>query len=73
MGTRCSSCGYAKNTAALVFHHMAPEQKQFQLDLRNLSNRNWVTLVREAAKCIVLCANCHAEHHYPECAVPESE
>jgi hypothetical protein len=65
-GGRCSRCGYSTNLAALEFHHPDAAQKEFQLDLRSLANRNWVESVTEAAKCVLLCSNCHAEVHDPE-------
>jgi len=66
-GGRCQQCGYDKNSAALEFHHSNPQTKLFQLDLRSLSNRKWEVIEAEAKKCILLCSNCHAEHHHPEC------
>jgi len=66
-GMKCSSCGYQKNHAALEFHHPSPESKTFQLDLRSLSNRKWEVVFNEAEKCILLCSNCHAELHNPDC------
>ena len=66
-GGECTRCGYSKNSAALEFHHADPQTKLFQLDLRSISNRKWVDIQVEANKCILLCANCHAEHHHPEC------
>jgi hypothetical protein len=38
LGGRCSTCGYARNHAALEFHHMDPGQKVLQLDMRSLAN-----------------------------------
>ena len=66
-GGRCERCGYRKNYAALAWHHLDPSQKSFELDLRAMSNRSDQALQREAAKCRLLCANCHAETHHPEC------
>jgi len=60
-----------KNSAAMEFHHINPENKLFQLDLRSLSNRKWRDVEAEAGKCILLCSNCHAEHHHPECDISE--
>ena len=68
-GTRCSRCGYDRNIAALVWHHRAPALKAFELDLRAFSNRALVELRNEALKCDVLCANCHAEVHFPQCTL----
>jgi hypothetical protein len=59
----CSKCGYNKNLAALQFHHL--DNKEFSLDIRHIANSSMSRLLEEAAKCIVLCANCHAELHNP--------
>jgi hypothetical protein len=64
-GGRCSQCGYDRNLAALAWHHLDPRRKSFQLDLRSLSNRSERDIARELAKCVLLCANCHAETHAP--------
>jgi hypothetical protein len=65
LGSKCSVCGYSKNIAALQFHHQNPDQKETNLDMRKLSNSTWNWCEQEAKKCLLLCANCHAEHHYP--------
>ena len=67
-GGCCSRYGYDKNLAALQFHHLDPQQKKFKMDARNLSNRGWLSMLREFEKCIVLCANCHFEEHHPDLA-----
>ena len=66
-GNKCGMCGYDKNYAALEFHHKVPIEKLFQLDLRSLSNRSWDAILEEAKKCQLLCSNCHAEYHNPDC------
>ena len=68
-GNCCSNCGYNKNLAALHFHHRNSEEKAFKLGLRILSNKRWEAIVKEAEKCDVLCANCHAEVHNPELTI----
>ena len=65
-GGKCSRCGYARNMAALSWHHLDPKRKAFNLDVRSLSNRNRDAIDAELRKCILLCANCHAETHFPE-------
>jgi len=64
-GGRCSICGYNKNLAALVFHHTETGSKDFKLDMRSLSNRKLEPILAEIQKCILVCANCHAELHNP--------
>lgn len=65
-GGKCEKCGYSQNLSALDFHHLHPEDKSFQLDSRHLSNTNIDRLKEEVDKCVLLCANCHRETHYPE-------
>jgi hypothetical protein len=65
MGRACLHCGYSRNLAALEFHHRDRSNKDFQLDARTLANRKWTDIVAEAAKCDLLCSNCHAEEHNP--------
>lgn len=62
-GGKCKHCGYATNLAGLAFHHLGG--KEFQLDARSLSNRKIGPILKEVAKCILLCNNCHAELHNP--------
>ena len=64
LGGKCSKCGYKKNLASLVFHHV--KEKSFSLDSRSLSNRSPEVLLQEAKKCILLCHNCHSEEHNPD-------
>ncbi len=63
-GGCCSICGYKKNYSALEFHHIA--DKSFSLDSRRIANSSIKKLLEELEKCILLCANCHREHHYPD-------
>jgi hypothetical protein len=65
LGGQCAECGYRRNFSALEFHHVAPALKEFQLDMRSLANLQWEIVLKEAVKCRLLCANCHAEHHNP--------
>lgn len=66
-GGCCEHCGYSKNIAALQFHHQDPTKKEHGLDMRKLSNSTWEWCLSELEKCKLLCANCHAEEHHPEC------
>lgn len=68
-GNKCEQCGYDRNYAALEFHHKTPSKKTFPLDLRALLNRKWAMIVDEVEKCVLLCSNCHAEIHNPNCVL----
>jgi transposase-like protein len=59
-GGRCSACGYEGFAGALAFHHLNPATKRFQLSGVGLT-RALSELRSEAAKCVLLCSNCHAE------------
>jgi transposase len=59
-GGRCIVCGYARCIAALGFHHLDPAEKRFSLSHRGVT-RSLAEARSEASKCVLLCANCHAE------------
>jgi transposase len=59
-GGRCELCGYDRYIGALEFHHVKPEEKSFQLGVAGLT-RSIERMRAEAAKCRLLCSNCHAE------------
>lgn len=59
-GGKCLLCGYSKHSVALQFHHLDPSTKSFGLGVRGIT-RSIAKLREEAEKCILLCANCHAE------------
>jgi hypothetical protein len=59
-GGNCAICGYDRYPGALEFHHLDPGAKSFGLSVRGVT-RSLADLRSEAAKCILLCANCHAE------------
>jgi hypothetical protein len=59
-GGACSLCGYRRCLAALQFHHLDPSEKRFELSRRGVT-RSLQRARDEAAKCVLLCSNCHAE------------
>jgi hypothetical protein len=59
-GGQCTLCGYNRCLAALEFHHRDKTQKTFGLSAAGIT-RSIEAARREAAKCVLLCANCHAE------------
>lgn len=64
-GCECVKCGYNKSNAALHFHHVNPEEKDFNFaKYRNTSfEKNKDKILAELDKCILVCSNCHAEIH----------
>jgi excisionase family DNA binding protein len=59
-GGRCIICGYDRYVGALQFHHRDSTEKEFGVGERGLT-RSLAAVRAEAAKCVLLCANCHAE------------
>lgn len=60
-GSRCLLCGYDRCKRALIFHHIDPEGKDFEIGEGR--TRSWEALVKELDKCVLLCSNCHMEVH----------
>ncbi len=58
-GGACVLCGFDGVPGALHFHHVDPATKAFSLAGRGMS-RSLERARAEAAKCVLLCANCHA-------------
>jgi len=46
----------------LELHHLDPTQKEF--DPAEGAQKSWKTFLKEAAKCVVVCANCHRKVHH---------
>lgn len=59
-GGECISCGYKNSIYALHFHHLDPNKKEFSITGKSIS---WERIKSELDKCVLLCANCHAEVH----------
>jgi transposase len=59
-GGRCILCGYNRYAGALQFHHLDPSTKSFALSVQGVA-RSLEKARAEAAKCVLICANCHAE------------
>jgi hypothetical protein len=62
-GGKCSICAYGDCLAALEFHHLNPEEKEFNLAKVAISEDSWDKCVEEASKCILVCNRCHREIH----------
>jgi hypothetical protein len=59
-GGSCVLCGYDRCQGALQFHHLDPKSKSFALSREGVT-RSFAEVREEASKCVLLCANCHAE------------
>lgn len=59
-GGACCVCGYSRCVAALGFHHLKPAEKSFAMSHRGVA-RSMAKARAEASKCVLVCANCHAE------------
>ena len=66
-GGQCSRCGY-EPIEALEFHHIDPRSKNKTIN--QLLGYKREIILQEAAKCILLCANCHAEEGAQKNRVP---
>jgi len=59
---KCERCGF-KHPAALDFHHKDPSQKEFPINYGNFGKRSKEEIMKEIAKCEILCSNCHRIEH----------
>jgi len=59
-GGKCAICGYRRYLGALQFHHVDPKTKRFGIASGGVT-RGIARAREEARKCVLLCANCHAE------------
>jgi transposase len=59
-GGACVICGYDRSLAALEFHHLDPVEKRLGISANGLT-LSLEAVRTEAAKCVLLCSNCHAE------------
>ena len=56
----CVYCG-ERESCCLEFHHLDPKSKDYELS--KISSKSIKFILREAAKCVVLCSNCHKKLH----------
>ena len=61
LGDKCFVCGYDKCKKALQFHHLDPNNKEFNLSAN--WHWSWQRLEKEILKCRLLCSRCHTEVH----------
>lgn len=62
-GGKCSNCGYFRCVNALDFHHVDPSSKEHEINILIKNRVQFDSLKKELDKCVLLCSNCHREHH----------
>lgn len=62
LGGKCQACGGKFHHAAFDFHHLDPKKKEFTIT-NKIQNTSFENLLKEASKCMLLCANCHRIEH----------
>jgi 5-methylcytosine-specific restriction endonuclease McrA len=60
-GGCCQVCGYSRCLRAMVFHHLDPALKDFQIGSGHA--KSWDRIRAELDKCVLLCCRCHNEVH----------
>jgi hypothetical protein len=63
--TGCKLCKYKKSPMALHYHHFE-DNKEHNIAKMVTQGRAILSIMKEINKCILLCANCHAEEHEHE-------
>jgi hypothetical protein len=71
MGGKCQICSYDKCDSALALHHLDPSQKDLAFGAIRANPKNWLLIVEELRKCILVCHNCHSEIHAGMTQIPE--
>lgn len=64
-GAKCTVCKVeydGSNACIFHFHHIIESTKLFSIG-NQITNKSWRTILIEAAKCELLCANCHSLRH----------
>lgn len=64
-GNKCEDCQYefnGQNHTVFDLHHLNPHEKDVEVS-KLIGNRSWEIVIKEADKCVMLCANCHRLRH----------
>jgi hypothetical protein len=70
-GGCCVVCGYDRCLTALAFHHLDPSEKRLAIS-QNGVTLSLETIRAEARKCVLVCANCHAEIESGASCLPDT-
>lgn len=60
-GGKCEICGVIENADFYDFHHIVPENKEFNITASLM--KKWGSIKAELDKCLMLCPNCHRKEH----------
>jgi hypothetical protein len=60
---RCARC-FETHPACLEFHHRDPQKKEIVVSKALVWGWSIERILKEIAKCEVLCANCHRKQHW---------
>lgn len=59
LGDKCSDCHKSFPSCAYDFHHVNPKDKSHPIRF----SQSWDKILKEAKKCVLLCACCHRIRH----------
>lgn len=63
-GGECVHCKLrSENLSVYDFHHLDPNEKDFDLTITIIGTMSWDAIKVELDKCILLCSNCHRIEH----------
>lgn len=70
--SKCCLCGFSEVQEALEFHHVNPEEKEFQICGSNNQTKALKKQLEEMKKTILVCSNCHKGIHNNIYQVPDN-
>ena len=64
LGGICRNCGQTFEDCCYDFHHLNPDEKDFNISHPQTNGaKSWLKIRDELKKCVLLCANCHRLVH----------
>jgi len=71
MGGTCQICQKKYEDFQYDFHHINPEEKEFNFSFALRNPKSWEKISCELKKAILLCGNCHRELHEGTSKIPK--
>lgn len=62
-GGACHKCNWSGDISGFDFHHLNPDEKDFEINAKNVAGMKWDVVKAELDKCELLCALCHRLEH----------